>query len=73
MGNRDTTKMTPEEVGEYLAGEHFDCEDTWYSCPKAEGGTFNPNWPDPNECNCGHEQLVARIAAAIHAEREKAR
>jgi hypothetical protein len=41
---------------EHLAGlakrDHTYCEDSWYSCPKAEGGCANDNYKN-DECNCG--------------------
>lgn len=32
---------------------HSECEDSWYSCPKSEGGCANAN--QSSECLCGAE------------------
>lgn len=40
----------------YLAiREHYYCEDSWFSCPKAEDGSANYHNKE-NECNCGADE-----------------
>ena len=34
---------------------HDFCEDSWYSCPKAEGGCANEDYEE-DECNCGADR-----------------
>ena len=48
---------------------HYYCEDSWYSCPKAEGGCANDACGE--ECNCGadeHNTKVAKLTRAIGEE-----
>ncbi len=48
---------------------HTYCEDSWYSCPKAEGGCADDNaGPD---CACGADVHNARIDAALKATEGK--
>lgn len=47
---------------------HHYCEDTWYSCPKHEGGCAND--AEGNECNCGADKANVEIDAAIIALRQ---
>jgi len=42
---------------------HDYCEDSWYSCPKAEDGCGND--AEGDECNCGAEQWNARLDEVI--------
>ena len=47
---------------------HYYCEDSWYSCPKAEGGCAKDGEGD--ECNCGadeHNTKVAEVSAQLLA------
>jgi len=38
---------------------HYYCEDTWYSCPKAEGGSANDAKGDG--CDCGADNHNAKV------------
>ena len=47
--------------------QHYYCEDSWYSCPLAEGGCANDDW-DKDECSCGasaHNAQVDEIADTL--------
>jgi hypothetical protein len=44
---------------------HYECEDCWYSCPKAPGGCCND---DKEGCTCGADEWNARIDEALNAE-----
>lgn len=39
--------------------KHYYCEDSWYSCPKAEDGCANE--AEGTECNCGAEYHNAEV------------
>jgi hypothetical protein len=47
--------------------EHYYCEDSWYSCPQAEGGCSDEAWG--TECTCGADSHNAALAA--HLEKLK--
>ena len=49
---------------ESLKARHYYCEDCWYSCPLAEGGSCDDRKPK-DECNCGAEDQHKRIDALI--------
>lgn len=38
---------------------HYYCDDSWYSCPKAEGGCADDDQGD--ECNCFVEQHNKKV------------
>ncbi len=63
-----------EELTKLAKRNHYYCEDTWYSCPKAEDGCANEGAGD--ECNCGADEHNAEVAAAyvklVDALRHKA-
>jgi len=42
-----------------LRRSHYYCEDSWYSCPKAEDGCADDE--QGNECNCGADEKNAAI------------
>lgn len=42
---------------------HRDCDDSWYSCPKAYGGCDDPR--AGTECNCGADAWNERIDKAL--------
>lgn len=42
--------------------EHYECGDSWYSCPKSKEGCSNDGL---NYCNCGAEQHNEKVNKAI--------
>lgn len=48
------------EIREKAKIEHISCEDSWYSCPKSEGGSSNENYEE-EECNCGADSHNKKI------------
>ena len=46
-----------------LAGNHYYCEDGYYSCPKAEDGCDNEAMGD--ECSCRLDRSIAAILTAL--------
>jgi hypothetical protein len=41
---------------------HYYCEDSWYSCPLAEGGCANDSY-EKDECSCGASRRNAEVDA----------
>jgi len=57
-----------QQILEPLRVPHFYCDDSWYSCPKAEDGCANDGAGD--DCNCGadkHNALVDDCARRLAA------
>jgi len=59
-----------EAMREMALRPHYYCEDSWYSCPKAEHGCANDSAGD--DCNCGADKhnlgvecLYAKASFAI--------
>lgn len=51
-----------------LAGSHYSCEDSWYSCPLSADGCSD----DRQEgCTCGYDNRVDKIAMALADERRR--
>ena len=42
---------------------HYECEDTWYACPKSTTGCANN--AEGDACNCGADEFNAQIDAII--------
>lgn len=56
---------TPSEIraiAEQLAGNHYVCDDPWYSCPLSSEGLTNPA---EHGCTCGYDARLARIVAFV--------
>jgi len=56
------------EALEKLRVEHYQCEDSWYSCPKSEDGCANEFEGDG--CNCGADKHNEIIDQALTAYKE---
>jgi len=54
---------------EQIAGGHYECDDSWYSCPLSPDGCADER---QEGCTCGRDRLVQQIAAALADERRKA-
>ena len=57
------------ELATLAKREHYYCEDSWYSCPKAEDKCANDS--EGEDCNCGadiHNAKVEAIAAELEAQ-----
>ena len=52
-----------KEFDEMFPISHYYCEDSWYSCPKAQDGCANNDEGD--ECNCGAEIKQNKYKAFI--------
>lgn len=48
-----------DALGNLARRGHYYCEDSWYSCPKAEDGCANEN--AGTECNCGADEHNAKV------------
>lgn len=44
--------------------DHLYCEDSWYSCPLAEGGCSDNRNPK-DKCNCGADEHNAKVTALV--------
>jgi len=53
------------ELVQLARREHHYCEDSWYSCPKAEGGCSNDS--AGSECDCGADKHNAKVDALCTA------
>ena len=69
MNQGTPSHATAREIAEKLAGGHNYCEDCWYSCPLAPEGCCDDRVPK-DKCNCGYDERVDVIAAALEAQRE---
>lgn len=49
-----TKQIIEERIGELIG--HYSCEDSWYSCPLAEGGSADKNAGE--KCNCGRPERI---------------
>ena len=58
-------KQTCTELASLARRKHYYCEDSWYSCPKAEGGCAND--AEGGECNCGADKHNAKVDALLAA------
>jgi hypothetical protein len=58
-------KQICTELASLARREHYYCEDSWYSCPKAEGGCAND--AEGGECNCGADKHNAKVDALLAA------
>ena len=56
--------MTKDEIKEILGKyiHHYQCEDSWYACPKSEEGAGREG---ETECNCGLDNRINKIAEAL--------
>ena len=55
------------ELGDVAKRKHYYCDDSYYSCPKAEDGWSN-ELLDQNECSCGadeHNQKVEEVLVRL--------
>lgn len=51
------------ELASLARKQHYYCEDSWYSCPKATDGCANDSVGD--ECNCGADEHNAKVDALM--------
>ena len=58
-------KQLCSELATLAKRDHYYCEDSWYSCPKAEGGCADDYQGD--ECNCGADAHNAKVDALLSA------
>lgn len=57
--------MVPRAFLASMKQTHNYCEDSWYSCPKAEGGCSNES--EGSDCNCGADGINAKIDEMLAA------
>lgn len=59
-----------KKLAELAERQHYECEDSYYACPKAEGGCCNDEW-GKDECSCGadtHNEKVRQLVASMRGE-----
>jgi len=61
--------MTDPTVAERMAPKHYECEDSWYSCPLSQEGCSDDR--QEKICNCGRDELVQRITTALAEARRE--
>jgi hypothetical protein len=47
------------EIATLARRNHYCCEDSWYTCPKADGGSSNEQ--KGYECDCGADEHNAKV------------
>jgi hypothetical protein len=60
-----------EELAQAGKRSHYECEDSWYSCPRSPSGCSNES--EGEDCNCGADRHNAEIdgfASSLLAEME---
>jgi hypothetical protein len=60
-------QATLEQAARAVLGEHYECEDRWYSCPLSTEGCYDAT--EPKECNCGLDDKVKRLTDLLAAQR----
>jgi hypothetical protein len=53
------------ELAALAKRNHYYCEDSWHSCPKAEDGCADDSQAD--QCNCGADAHNAKVDALLNA------
>lgn len=53
-----------------IIGQHYACEDSWYSCPLAEDGCANPG--EGEECTCGVDTRRTLLDKLLKTARQEA-
>ena len=53
-----------------LKQSHYECEDSWYSCPLSREGTCN-EFQERGVCNCGAEKHNAKVDAIVDELRRR--
>lgn len=52
-----------------LKVRHYECEDSWYSCPKSDYGCCDES--KGNECYCGADDKNAKIDIIVEELKKK--
>jgi len=47
---------------------HYECEDSWYSCPKSPDGCSDDR---QDICNCGYESRLAKLMAFARSQQAR--
>lgn len=67
--NKEQINNIKQRFNENFPLEHYLCEDSWYSCPKADGGCSDEQAGDG--CNCGIIEYHDKLWNFIQEEIEK--
>ena len=60
-------KLLEDALAKYGHRVHYSCDDSWYACPKAEGGCADER--QGTECNCGADKVNAAVDAILSAKK----
>jgi len=59
------------QLAEAVIGKHYECEDSWYSCPLSEEGCANDG-EDKTRCNCGRDDRKVQLELLLTTARQEA-
>jgi len=64
-------EVTQRQRAEAIIGKHYECEDSWYSCPLSEEGCANEG-KDKTRCNCGRDDRKVQLELLLTTARQEA-
>jgi len=64
-------EVTQRQRAEAVIGKHYECEDSWYSCPLSEEGCANDG-EDKTRCNCGRDDRKVQLELLLTTARQEA-
>ena len=65
------SEITQRQRAEAGIGKHYECEDSWYSCPLSEEGCANDG-EDKTRCNCGRDDRKVQLELLLTTARQEA-
>ena len=65
------SEITQRQRAEAVIGKHYECEDSWYSCPLSEEGCANDG-EDKTRCNCGRDDRKVQLELLLTTARQEA-
>ena len=65
------SEVTQRQRAEAVIGKHYECEDSWYSCPLSEEGCANDG-EDKTRCNCGRDDRKVQLELLLTTARQEA-
>ena len=65
------SEITQRQRAEAVIGKHYECEDSWYSCPLSEEGCANDG-EDKTRCNCGRDDRKVQLKLLLTTARQEA-
>ena len=62
-------RVVSVEFLQRMKRNHYSCEDSWYSCPKAEDGCSNE--ATGTDCDCGADKFNSEIDSVIQNPQQR--